>query len=385
MIYLFLMIFITTAYLLLAIFYKKQNFTSPLFINNIVWFFVAIFGLFFYKMLFPLTIEVFITWLIWIFITNNLFLILTINSRYIERKIYNKKLPNYWPIIIIISLFFIKDILKVGLSTPLPFLLNLRLTNISGEGPPLFLLITKLYPLIFSLFLLESLINTNKKNLIALIFIMGLYALMVAGKFTIIFPIISYLIVRNRDKKISFSKLLLISLLVFIIVLAFHFFRMSKNDQTSILEMLAIYIYSPLIALGEITTNSEGIFGENIFRFFYALTYKLNLSNIEPTNTILEYHYVPIPTNVYTVMYPFYKDLNILGVIMGSLFYGLFFSIVYNGYFRKKIYLQLIYAALIPILMTSFFAEQFFTGFSEKLQTIIYCIIIGWAYEKRKN
>lgn len=388
MIYLSLIIGITILYLFLALTIKKQNFTSPLFINNITWLIVAIFGVLFHDLLYSFTIEIFILWLSWIFITNNFFLLFTIKgncSPFIFSKSKDIKLPNYWPLLAIASLFLIKNIIDVGFSSSLPFLLNLRLANLNKDGPFLFSFMLKIYPLIFSLFLYEVLLNNNKLNLLFLTITMIFYTLIISGKLNIITPIISFIFIRSLSSKIKWSKIFIYFFSALTLMLILHFNRSNSSDTKSILQMLTIYIYSPIIALGEITPYSSSNFGESSLRFFYALLYKTNLSDIEPINVVLDYVYIPKPTNVYTVMYPFYIDFGITGIIFGALIYGALFSFLYNSYIRGKTIFLLIYVALITTLITSFFSEQIAHNFSEKLQTIIWITIIGFLYEKRKN
>ena len=90
----------------------------------------------------------------------------------------------------------------------------------------------------------------------------------------------------------------------------------------SIADVLGIYIYSPLVALGLLENTIH--FGEYTFRIFYAVSYYFGFSELPPQETILDYVNVPFPTNVYTVMQPFYSDFGLLGVFLGAIFYGLF-------------------------------------------------------------
>ncbi len=388
MIYLLLMLVFLMLFLSVAIFVKKQNYTSPLFINNTVWLIVVIIGFLVYDQYFQLTINIFFLWLLWMIGTNIPFLLLTYPGNLILNNTRNhhiKPLPSYWPIALILGIFLTKDILIVGFSGDNPFLLNLRLTDIHGGGPILFSIMARLYPLVFALFLFETLLNNNNRNKILIYLLMFLYVFKTAGKFAIITPIISYVFIIASSKKIKFKKLFFLTAIVISIMLVLHFYRQATNDTTSLTKVLATYIYSPLIALGEVEPSSNILFGERVFRFIYAFAYSMHISDIKPIDTVLEYSHIPSPVNVYTAIFPYFKDFQELGVIIGATFYGLYFSLLYNGYAKKNLQCLLLYAGTIPILITSFFAEQFFSSLSFVFQLMFYIIIIGYFYEKRKN
>ena len=160
--------------------------------------------------------------------------------------------------------------------------------------------------------------------------------------------------------------------------------RTSENsDKQNLFELLGIYIYSPIIAFGELSQNSEN-FGEHIFRFFYALSYRTGLSSIEPVETIGDYVYIPLPTNVYTIMQPFYQDFDIFGIFYGSIFYGLFYSLMYfKAIQRQGIYI-IFYSYISLNLLLGFFGETLLTNLSLSLYLFIVTGFI-WRFCVVKN
>ena len=116
-----------------------------------------------------------------------------------------------------------------------------------------------------------------------------------------------------------------------------HFFRASSDDSTTLYQVISIYLYSPIVALGNLSPSTE-FFGMETFRFFYALFYSFSISNIEPIKVISEYVNIPFPTNVYTIMRPYYNDFGLFGVFLGSIFFSLFFGYIFK--INKKLFFR---------------------------------------------
>ncbi len=142
---------------------------------------------------------------------------------------------------------------------------------------------------------------------------MLLYCIGTMGKFSILTPILTYLIIYDFKHRLKVKKTIKFTLLIIILALTLHFTRMAENDHSTFLSILGLYIYSPIIALGQLNEVNSSHFGEYTFRFIYAITNKIGLIKELPVNTILDYSYVPVPTNVYTALQPFYQDFGYTG------------------------------------------------------------------------
>lgn len=130
--------------------------------------------------------------------------------------------------------------------------------------------------------------------------------------------------------------------------------------------------------------DSSGDSGIYTFRFIFAILYKLGLSSTEPVKTIMEYVNVPVPTNVFTVMQPFFQDYSLYGVAFGAMFYRVIYASVYICARQDSPVAMLIYAVLAVGLFTSFFAETLITNFSGNMKLII-CIYILWRFTVVQN
>ncbi len=147
----------------------------------------------------------------------------------------------------------------------------------------------------------------------------------------------------------------------------------SDDSTLSLLaETLQVYVFSPMPAFDKLVPDSELFWGANTFRFFYAICSSLGV-DLPVNKTLYEWTNVPYPTNVYTVMYPFYKDFGFFGVFSFGFIYGLIFQTICKLAEGKNKIFILIYAVTCPMLLLQFFGEYFFTNFSSTLQLIFLC------------
>ena len=111
----------------------------------------------------------------------------------------------------------------------------------------------------------------------------------------------------------------------------------------------------------------------------------MGLSLQPPVNTVLDYAYVPFPTNVYTVIQPFYFDFGLYGVFYGALFYGTFYSLIYFKLKQEGSIFLVIYALFSVSLLSSFLGETLLTNFALTLYLIGIALLFwkGLVIEKR--
>lgn len=380
--YIYLGFFITFFFLFFILTSGKVDYFSPLSLHVVSWFFVFFIGLFVGNQFYPLTDHIFYCFMIWFCTLTFSFLLMYFSQIKIKRIDYKYELK-YQKTYIILSIFacviLIGEIFYVGMGGPYNFFLNLRLSLFLEEyegvrytfAPFFYLLMTPL----FAISLMCHNASSLKKitTLWQIIFIIGS-----AGKLTILTTLMIFLVTKYAGirKKISVISLSIIMTIFLIAAFFIHVIRQSDEDNSlSMLDMVGGYVFPPLIALGELQIESER-WGEYTFRFFYAVAYKLGLSNDIPVKTVLEYVYIPTPTNVYTVMQPFYQDFGNIGIFFGALFYSVFFSILYFQMKTKRGIYLVLYSLFSLNLIFSFFAEILVTNLSLNLYLILFSIIL---------
>ncbi|GAB7440831.1 hypothetical protein OUHCRE11_00020 [Enterobacter asburiae] len=167
------------------------------------------------------------------------------------------------------------------------------------------------------------------------------------------------------------------------LMLVMHFYRMSDGDSSSIAYVFGTYIYSPIIAFGHLIDSGINWSGDYTLRFVHAIAFKSGLSGDEPVKTILDYAYVPTPTNVYTVMQPFYSDMGYYGVILGAIIYGVMLSAVYSMAKLGNLLMLAFYSILSIGIITEFLSETIITNISGNIKMLI-CMAIVFKFFTRR-
>lgn len=386
--------FIITLFGVLMIFATgKIDYLSPFSLHVLSWFILFTGGIFAGEIFYPLTGKVFLMFFIWYIIIGSITLLMYIiqnkdRSKKIIISEYSLKFKNLFFIFSLIScLISIMEIYYVGSSGPYDFFINLRLSLfLEDYSGPRYVFTPILYLIMTSLFAI-SLISNNTKTLAKVLIVWQLiFVISTVGKLAVLTPVIIFFVIKyiGFKKKIKLRSIGLFIGFFAITSFALTILRTSENsDKQNLFEILGIYTYSPIIAFGEISQNSEN-FGEHIFRFFYALSYRIGLSNIEPVDTINDYVYIPFPTNVYTIMQPFYQDFDVFGIFYGAIFYGLFYSLMYfKAIQRQGIYI-VFYSYISLNLLFGFFGETLLTNLSLSLYLFIVTGFI-WRFCVVKN
>lgn len=377
MLYLILMLLTSVLASIFSLYIIKCKLTSPLSLHTLPWVLVCCIGIITYDSFIPLSFEVFLSFNIW-YLT--LFVIFSINEISIRNinsgLIYNNYTfisKRYWVILIPMSIYTAYEIYIVGNSGANSFLLNLRLAylDVPDYAGERFKFTQHAYTFVLAIFII-SCITKNKLNLLLSLFWMILFFIASMGKLPIITVIAIYFVIYETTKNIKKRRILVVIPIIILTLMILHFLRMSDNDTNTIYSVLGTYIYSPIVAFGTLSTNTDDTsIGIYTFRFIYAFLYKSGFITEVPTSTILDYVYIPTPTNVYTAMQPFYSDFSFYGIIFGAIIYGVIYSFIYNLARRGYTLFLLFYASMSISLIMSFFAETLLLNLSGNVKLII--------------
>lgn len=372
----------------------KFDLFSPASLHVLSWTILFFSGILVGNKFYPLNLDTFIIFLVWYIVAGLMFFVMYFsqnqNNNYIILKKYEIKYIKILSLMALICCFVtFFEILKVGFGGPNHFFLNLRLSLfLEDYTGPRYIITPIIYLFLTPLFAIALMCENSKKLLFLLFSWQFLFVISSMGKFSILTPFLIYMVIKYAGKKIKI-KISRIFLLSGALGFLFFFINMIRSGQDTesenILTTLGSYTYSPLLALGEIQVCDNCNFGQYTFRFFYAICYKLGLSLHPPVNTILDYAYVPFPTNVYTVIQPFYFDFGLYGVFYGALFYGTFYSLIYFKLKQEGSIFLVIYALFSVSLLSSFLGETLLTNFSLTLYLIGIALLFwkGLIIEKR--
>lgn len=225
----------------------------------------------------------------------------------------------------------------------------------------------------------------NKKDYLFLI-LYTFVTILKFGKLFILQLFTGSLIALWIRKKISIKTIFILMIVLIILLIGVHYARIensSNSDITSALpEMLAIYVLSPSTAFDFLLNGKINPGDGHTFSFFYTVAERIFGIKTSVDNSHFDgWVYVPYPTNVYTIMFPFYADFKIIGLIIFSFIEGMLFSLLYS--MRKTPFFLLIYVCISYALILQFFAEIFFSYFSTMIQIFFWSYVVIYGSNSR--
>lgn len=225
--------------------------------------------------------------------------------------------------------------------------------------------------------------------LITLLIINLIWAFLIMSKMAFLNIFIATLTVLFL-KNIIKTKTILISLAaIFVFFTYFQILRANKaelkNEELKY-DFFSLYVLSGMPAFETIQPNSSESTGQNTFRFFNAVANKVGLTNSKAASPILEF--VPVNkdktvyTNVYTTLYPYYKDFGYKGIFYFALVIGIFYGYIYKKALKKDNPMIITYSILVSALATQFMNETTVTTLSFLIQILILSHIPYWINRK---
>lgn len=205
----------------------------------------------------------------------------------------------------------------------------------------------------------------SKYQLIAIIILNILMELAMMEKSGILIMILGSLFVLYERNIIS-KRVIMTTLAS--TVLFFFFFNMAKedtsNDQESMsfIDFFGMYITSPIVAFDHLRITITESFGPNTFNYIYPYINKLGF-NLQSIERLQDFVYVPVLTNVYTIMQPFYNDFGKIGVAFFGFAYGAIFGYAYLKFREGNIIFRCLYIYLVEVIIIQFYNENFLQSF----------------------
>ncbi|WP_295432293.1 O-antigen polymerase [uncultured Prevotella sp.] len=270
------------------------------------------------------------------------------------------------------------------LGSPEDLFLTLREQAVDPEQNQLGIVKYFVYVVNVLLIIELSRIKQRKLRLILIIILCILFFIATMGKSTLFMYLFSGLYILYEKRKISLKPILFGAIFLILLIPIMYMLRGGSKQETdteTLINILMIYIISSIIAFGLITPNSSHLFGENIFRPFYNILHIFGFTSNTPANTIQDFCYIPLPTNVYTVLSPYYKDFGLTGIFIFALFEGIIIGAIYKYSKTGCNIITYIYAYIFTMLIMQFFDEMFFQGLSSIFQMML---IILFCHTKIK-
>lgn len=199
------------------------------------------------------------------------------------------------------------------------------------------------------------------------------YFVVTMSKQTFFMIAVSILYVFYVRKKISLKPFIIFGVVFVVLGIFFTNFRLTASGKESaydFMDLLSMYVVSPIVAFCYDAPNSAHYFGEYTLKSVNNLlaVFGMGHRNVEMFQEMVA---VPIPTNVFTMMSPYFKDFGYVGVGVFSVIEGLFMGGVYKRSESGQNIMRLIYTYILTLLVLQFFDELFFVGMSNFVQIVI--------------
>jgi rhamnosyltransferase len=224
----------------------------------------------------------------------------------------------------------------------------------------------------------------SKENRWRVFFLLAInlfYATVSMSKMVFLTIFLATVIILFYRKRIKMRTIVVGLAALFIGFMVLQTVRDHHRDKVTTKDFIALYTISAIPAFERyVEPQSSKHWGENTFRLAYAVPYKLGFSAIEPVDPLLGFVQVTIDrrvyrTNVYTTLFPFYKDFGTAGVVVAALFLGLLFGYLFKLVQQKDCFALTLYALLGIALVMQFMEDIFFTTLSANIQYMIFALI----------
>jgi oligosaccharide repeat unit polymerase len=251
---------------------------------------------------------------------------------------------------------------------------------------------TYTYSISFVSLLIETLFHGKRKKIYILLTINILIALITASKSGFFFLTIALLFSLIYQQRLSKKTIIITMLILITLMMVLQNIRIIH--KTSISETFYTYVFAGIPALDQMVTNNVHIDppGSETFLFINNVSEKFFATSpvqkkLVPDISENGYFFVPLPTNVLTVIGPFWLDygwggVSIIGFLVGS----------FSGFLYKKMrqgfsWALIAYSYIFCILVLQSFGEYIFRTFSYTLQIMFltwFAYKFKWILKWRK-
>ena len=303
--------------------------------------------------------------------------------------IYHKRLFDiyFYIVVVFAPMALVMLVVEAIQSGPELFFMRLRMINTGIDEDVTFSLgklgyifnFTNVCCLLYTLYY-EKVSKRKYYVILIFAFLLSLVTLSRLSMVSLFISIFAILYVKGKLKKKHYGYFFII---FFIFIIMITLMRNFSDEAVDFGNTFAIYLFAGMPAFDTLHLTHQEYVGENLFRFYYAVADSFG-ATYEVKNTVLDYVNVPAPTNVYTILYPFYKDFGYWGIGIFGLLYGAMYNTLHRGYIFRNGMCIILYAIILPYLFSEFLGEFIFTNFSSHLQ-IFGAVMIPYLFVKGKR
>lgn len=144
-----------------------------------------------------------------------------------------------------------------------------------------------------------------------------------------------------------------------------------EMDSDFAFDFLGMYIMSPSVAFCRAEEELGEQFGANTFETIYLFLHRFG-ANVEVHEKVQDFVYVPVTTNVYTVMQPFFRDFGYVGVGIFGTIYGVISGMLYRFMRNGNGFATCLYTYMMTMLVLQFYQESIFQSMVYVLQLVFF-------------
>lgn len=375
-------VFIVIFFIFFLSYMKERNFLSPAVLCSCLWtFFVGIY-LFVDHGLYAVSSQTYFCLLIWVLFFSigcSVSSVVSLNTSTYVNKSSGKVLffiSLYFVPYVIYQLFIFVSSIDISL-----LFHSLRMRAVSNEASGISDYFFTVAYMSFLYHLYEFVFQPSsktRKRLIIIIIINLLFCFIAVSKANVIllfFPLFLVFVTEGIISKLHFLLGVFSILLLFFVIQSLRAVTEGQN-LCDIFQELFYYFLAGFPAFDQIVAMDyqSPVFGNYTFGFFYRVLNAVGCDFPVVNNVGLGYQFVPVPTNVYTVLFAPYLDFGYLGLCIVGLFQGAVSGLLWDKYKRGDAGCTIIYPYFATIIILQFFSEYFFMNLSYTIQ------IFFWSY-----
>ena len=216
-------------------------------------------------------------------------------------------------------------------------------------------------------------------QLLAIIFCCLLNSIAIMEKGSTFLVILCSLYVLFERRVIKMRSILVVGVVV---VVFFYFVNLMREGEDSyysqnesLLDFIGMYVMSPPVAFCRVVREVEQQFGANTFETVYLFLNRFG-AHFTVHEKTQEFVFVPISTNVYTIMQPFFRDFGYLGVAFFAWIYGVLSGVLYRYSCNGSALCICLYTYMVEVLVLQFYQENLFLSMVFVLQLVFFVFLM---------
>ena len=166
-----------------------------------------------------------------------------------------------------------------------------------------------------------------------------------------------------------------IGLTVVLVLVGAYFFTLIRTyaetdaqDLMSFEDFFKIYVTSSSVAYCYMPTEAEIQVGHKSLFMVYHILNRLGIGSFEVMERVQPFINVPVETNTYTVMQPFYADFGYRGLAFFAYLYGILSGTLYRYHRQGNVWATCAYAIVLAALCTQFHQEELLGNLIQNIQ-----------------